>query len=155
MRAESAPPTIASELEPRDPAPNVDAASVVPSTGSPLKIIYGGHQAILEFLFGCDADVEQDRAGEFGPLILRPVARWSPLPRPPLFGDQTIPVQCNTGISAEPRALLNTPPRPLRRLSGSSAAIQSADSAREQLVCEPALDGALPLGLRSPQSPLA
>ena len=25
-----------------------------------------GHDAVLERLFGCDADVAQDRAGEFG-----------------------------------------------------------------------------------------
>ena len=30
-----------------------------------IKIIYGGHEAILEFLFGCDADMTQDGAGEF------------------------------------------------------------------------------------------
>src|SRR5579863_6551359 len=31
-----------------------------------IKEIHGGHDAILEFLFGCDADMTQDGAGEFG-----------------------------------------------------------------------------------------
>jgi hypothetical protein len=31
-----------------------------------VKIIHGGHQAILEFLFGCDTDMTQDGAGMFG-----------------------------------------------------------------------------------------
>jgi hypothetical protein len=30
------------------------------------RIIHGGHEAILELLLGCDADVAQDGAGEFG-----------------------------------------------------------------------------------------
>jgi hypothetical protein len=34
--------------------------------GNAVEIIYGGHEAILEFLFGYDADVAQDRAGELG-----------------------------------------------------------------------------------------
>jgi hypothetical protein len=36
------------------------------NNGVPIEIIHGGHDAILEFLFGCDADVAQDGAGEFG-----------------------------------------------------------------------------------------
>jgi hypothetical protein len=31
-----------------------------------VEIIDRGHEAILELLLGCDADVAQDRAGEFG-----------------------------------------------------------------------------------------
>ena len=31
-----------------------------------VEIIHGGHEAILELLLGCDADVAQDGAGEFG-----------------------------------------------------------------------------------------
>jgi hypothetical protein len=31
-----------------------------------IEVIDGGHQAVLEFLFGGDADVAQDRAGELG-----------------------------------------------------------------------------------------
>ena len=31
-----------------------------------IEVIHGGHDAILEFLFGGDADVAQDGAGEFG-----------------------------------------------------------------------------------------
>jgi hypothetical protein len=34
--------------------------------GIAVEIIYSGHEAVLEFLFGCDADVAQDGAGEFG-----------------------------------------------------------------------------------------
>jgi hypothetical protein len=30
------------------------------------EFVHGSHDAILEFLFGCDADVTQDGAGEFG-----------------------------------------------------------------------------------------
>jgi hypothetical protein len=32
----------------------------------PIEEIHGGHDAILEFLFGCDADVAQDGASELG-----------------------------------------------------------------------------------------
>ena len=31
-----------------------------------IKFIHGSHDAVLEFLFGCDADVAQHRAGELG-----------------------------------------------------------------------------------------
>jgi hypothetical protein len=31
-----------------------------------IEVVHGGHDAILEFLFGCDADVAQDGASEFG-----------------------------------------------------------------------------------------
>jgi hypothetical protein len=31
-----------------------------------IEVVNGGHDAILEFLFGCDADVAQDGASEFG-----------------------------------------------------------------------------------------
>jgi len=31
-----------------------------------IEVIDGGHQAVLEFLFGRDADVAQDRSGELG-----------------------------------------------------------------------------------------
>jgi len=31
-----------------------------------IEVIHGGHDAILEFLFGCDTDMAQDGAGEFG-----------------------------------------------------------------------------------------
>jgi hypothetical protein len=31
-----------------------------------VEVIHGGHDAVLEFLFGCDADVAQDGAGELG-----------------------------------------------------------------------------------------
>ena len=34
--------------------------------GVSIKVIHGGHDAILEFLFGCDADMAQHRAGELG-----------------------------------------------------------------------------------------
>jgi hypothetical protein len=33
---------------------------------SPLEKLRGGHEAMLEFLLGGDADVAQDRTGEFG-----------------------------------------------------------------------------------------
>src|SRR5882762_7641784 len=31
-----------------------------------IEVIHGGPDAILEFLFGCDTDMTQDGAGEFG-----------------------------------------------------------------------------------------
>jgi hypothetical protein len=36
------------------------------NNGIGVEIVHGGHEAVLEFLFGCDADVAQDGAGEFG-----------------------------------------------------------------------------------------
>ena len=34
--------------------------------GVAIEVIHGGHDAVLEFLFGCDADMAQHRAGELG-----------------------------------------------------------------------------------------
>src|ERR1700692_4189544 len=34
--------------------------------GMAIEFIHGSHDAVLEFLFGSDADVAQDRAGELG-----------------------------------------------------------------------------------------
>jgi hypothetical protein len=34
--------------------------------GLSIEEVHCGHDAILEFLFGCDADVAQHRAGELG-----------------------------------------------------------------------------------------
>jgi hypothetical protein len=31
-----------------------------------VEVVHGGHDAILEFLFGGDADVAEDGAGELG-----------------------------------------------------------------------------------------
>ena len=31
-----------------------------------IELVHGGHDAVLEFLLGCDADVAQHRAGELG-----------------------------------------------------------------------------------------
>ena len=31
-----------------------------------IEFIHGSHDAVLEFLFGCDADMAQHRAGELG-----------------------------------------------------------------------------------------
>ncbi len=31
-----------------------------------IEVIHGGHYAVLEFLFGCDADMAQHGAGELG-----------------------------------------------------------------------------------------
>jgi hypothetical protein len=31
-----------------------------------IEVIHGGHDAVLELLFGCDADMAQHRAGELG-----------------------------------------------------------------------------------------
>jgi hypothetical protein len=34
--------------------------------GVSVEVVHGGDDALLEFLFGCDADVAQDGAGELG-----------------------------------------------------------------------------------------
>ena len=34
--------------------------------GMAIEFIHGGHDAVFELLFGCDADVAQDRASELG-----------------------------------------------------------------------------------------
>ena len=34
--------------------------------GVSIEVIHGGHDAVLEFLFGCDTDVTQHRTGELG-----------------------------------------------------------------------------------------
>jgi hypothetical protein len=34
--------------------------------GVAVEVIHGGHVAVLEFLFGCDADVAEHRAGKLG-----------------------------------------------------------------------------------------
>src|SRR5271166_1697361 len=34
--------------------------------GVSVELVHGGDDALLEFLFGCDSDVAQDRAGELG-----------------------------------------------------------------------------------------
>ena len=38
--------------------------------GVPVEEIHGGHEAVLEFLLGRDADVAQDRAGQLGKKAL-------------------------------------------------------------------------------------
>jgi hypothetical protein len=49
-----------------------------------VEIIHGGDEAILELLLGCDADVAQDGAGEFGKEAMR---RLTGEPGSGLFGD--------------------------------------------------------------------
>ena len=34
--------------------------------GVVIEVIHGGHDAVLELLFGCDLDMSQNRAGELG-----------------------------------------------------------------------------------------
>ena len=34
--------------------------------GVSVELVHGGHDAVLELLFGCDADMAQHRAGELG-----------------------------------------------------------------------------------------
>ena len=36
------------------------------NNGVLVEVVDGGHEAVLEFLFGGDPDVTQDRAGELG-----------------------------------------------------------------------------------------
>jgi hypothetical protein len=41
--------------------------------GMAIEFIHGSHEAILEFLFGCDTNMAQDRAGELGEEALNEV----------------------------------------------------------------------------------
>ena len=36
-----------------------------------VEVVHGSHDAILEFLFGGDTDVAEDRAGELGKKALK------------------------------------------------------------------------------------
>jgi hypothetical protein len=44
----------------------VELVGRIVDDGVSIKVIDGGHDALLEFLFGCDADMAQHRAGELG-----------------------------------------------------------------------------------------
>ena len=58
--------------------------------GMLVDVIRGSHDAIFEFLFGCDADVPQDGAGKFReeavdqvqPRAVRPPGCWAEPARP-------------------------------------------------------------------------
>src|SRR5208337_3235746 len=50
-----------------------------------IEVIHGGHDAVLELLFGCDADVAQDRAGELGEEALDEVEPGAVLGREDKF----------------------------------------------------------------------
>ena len=41
--------------------------------GMAIEFIHGGHDAVLEFLFGCDADMAQPRSGELGEEALNEI----------------------------------------------------------------------------------
>ena len=53
--------------------------------GVSIEVIHGGHDAVLELLFGCDADVAQDRAGELGEEALDEVEPGAVLGREDKF----------------------------------------------------------------------
>src|SRR5208337_1851207 len=53
--------------------------------GMAIEVIHGGHDAVLELLFGCDADVAQDRAGELGEEALDEVEPGAVLGREDKF----------------------------------------------------------------------
>ena len=63
--------------------------------GIAVEIIHGGHEAILEFLLGCDADVAQDGAGEFGKEALDEIE-----PRAVLGSESKFEAVC--GLTGEP-----------------------------------------------------
>ena len=50
----------------RDLGCGVPQAGPSVDDGVSTEVIHGGHDVVLEFLFGCDADMAQDRAGELG-----------------------------------------------------------------------------------------
>ena len=63
--------------------------------GIAVEIIHGGQEAILEFLLGCDADVAQDGAGEFGKEALDEIE-----PRAVLGSESKFEAVC--GLAGEP-----------------------------------------------------
>ena len=60
--------------------------------GVSIKVIHGGHDAILEFLFGCDADMAQHRGVD-------PVW-WTPLKLIFEVSDAPLPNRLSAGVSA-------------------------------------------------------
>ena len=63
--------------------------------GIAVEIIHGGQEAILEFLLGCDADVAQDGAGEFGKEALDEIE-----PRAVLGSESKFEAVCGLGRRA-------------------------------------------------------
>src|SRR6202007_674047 len=49
-----------------DPSSSISRSESSVDDGMAIEFIHGGHDAVLEFLFGCDADMAQHRAGELG-----------------------------------------------------------------------------------------
>ena len=60
-----------------------------------VDVVHGGHDAVLEFLFGSDADVAQDGAGELGEETLDEVE-----PRAVLGGEGEL--EAARGLFGEP-----------------------------------------------------
>ena len=60
-----------------------------------VDVVHGGHDAVLEFLFGGDADVAQDGAGELGEETLDEVE-----PRAVLGGEGEL--EAARGLFGEP-----------------------------------------------------
>jgi len=60
-----------------------------------IKFIHGGHDAVLEFLFGCDADMAQHGAGELGEKALDEVEPGTMLGRESEF-------EAAGGLNGEP-----------------------------------------------------
>src|SRR5271165_3024884 len=65
--------------------------------GVSVELVHGSHDALLEFLFGCDSDVAQDRAGELGEETLDEIEPGAVLGREGEF-ESTV-----TGTAAPPR----------------------------------------------------
>ena len=75
--------------------------------GMLVDVVHGGHDAVLEFLFGGDADVAQDGAGELGEEALDEVE-----PRAVLGGEGEL--EAARGLFGEPSFRLAV----LRRVLG-------------------------------------
>ena len=63
--------------------------------GVAIEVIHGGHDAVLEFLFGGDADMAQHRAGEFNEQEIKPhKVRYYLERRDPEFKQKMAEVLC-------------------------------------------------------------
>ena len=80
--------------------------------GVSVELVHGGHDTVLELLFGCDADMAQHRAGELGEETLDEVKPGAVLGREGEF-------EAAGRLLGEPSfGFLGTPPiQPTRRSS--------------------------------------
>ena len=69
--------------------------------GVSVELVHGGHDTVLELLFGCDADMAQHRAGELGEEAFDEVE-----PRAVLGGEGEF--EAADGLLGEPEAASST-----------------------------------------------